>query len=57
MKGWTYAPVIPLLPSLALPGMSPGVGGLTAGQRMALLLQVTQWQIRDMDEEEYRRWL
>ncbi|AYH49519.1 glucose uptake inhibitor SgrT [Dickeya fangzhongdai] len=34
-----------------------GWGALTAAQRMALLLQVTQWQIRDMDEEDYRRWL
>ncbi|WP_033569071.1 glucose uptake inhibitor SgrT [Dickeya undicola] len=38
-------------------GCRRGWGGLTAGQRMALLLQVNQWQIRDMDEEEYRRWL
>ncbi|ANE74850.1 glucose uptake inhibitor SgrT [Dickeya solani] len=34
-----------------------GWGVLTAAQRMALLLQVTQWQIPEMDEEDYRRWL
>ncbi|ATZ95869.1 MULTISPECIES: glucose uptake inhibitor SgrT [Dickeya] len=38
-------------------GCRRGWGALTAAQRMALLLQVTQWQIRDMDEEDYRRWL
>ncbi|MEI7062311.1 glucose uptake inhibitor SgrT [Dickeya chrysanthemi] len=38
-------------------GCRRGWGALAAAQRMALLLQVTQWQIREMDEEEYRRWL
>ncbi|MGM3188776.1 glucose uptake inhibitor SgrT [Musicola paradisiaca] len=30
---------------------------LSTSQRMALLLQVTQWQIGEMNEEEYRHWL
>lgn len=27
------------------------------GQRMALLLQVTQWHIEELSEEEYLHWL
>ncbi|MCA7013485.1 glucose uptake inhibitor SgrT [Dickeya dadantii] len=38
-------------------GCRRGWGVLTTAQRMALLLQVTQWQIPEMDEEDYRRWL
>ncbi|WP_413722135.1 glucose uptake inhibitor SgrT [Sodalis sp. RH24] len=28
-----------------------------SGQRMALLLQVTQWHIDSQSEEEYREWM
>lgn len=30
---------------------------ISVQQRMALLQQVTQWQIESLSEEEYRRWL
>lgn len=29
----------------------------SGGRRMALLLQVTQWQIDALSEEEYRHWM
>ncbi|SLM64633.1 MULTISPECIES: glucose uptake inhibitor SgrT [Dickeya] len=38
-------------------GIGCGLARLSEAERMAILLQATQWHIAQMDEKTYRHWL